>query len=91
VLAILELLKSYERVLYIDIDVHHGDGVETAFYNTNRVFTLSFHKYGIDFFPFSGKLIDIGEGEGRFHCLNVPLKRGIDDINYVHLFKKVRA
>ena len=45
VLAILELLKVHQRVLYIDIDIHHGDGVE-AFYTTDRVMTASFHKYG---------------------------------------------
>lgn len=43
VLCILELLKAYPRVLYLDIDVHHGDGVEEAFFHTNRVFTVSFH------------------------------------------------
>lgn len=43
VLCILELLKFYLRVIYIDIDVHHGDGVEEAFYLTNRVMTVSFH------------------------------------------------
>ncbi len=43
VICILELLKVYPRVLYLDIDVHHGDGVEEAFYNTNRVMTVSFH------------------------------------------------
>lgn len=36
VLAILELLKHHQRVLYIDIDIHHGDGVEEAFYTTDR-------------------------------------------------------
>jgi len=51
VLAILELLKRHARVLYIDIDIHHGDGVEEAFYLTDRVMTLSFHKYGDFFFP----------------------------------------
>ncbi len=45
VVCIIELLKVYPRVLYIDIDVHHGDGVEEAFYHTNRVMTLSFHQY----------------------------------------------
>lgn len=45
-LAILELLKYHQRVLYIDIDIHHGDGVEEAFYTTNRVMTCSFHKFG---------------------------------------------
>lgn len=43
------------RVLYVDIDVHHGDGVEEAFYTTDRVMTVSFHKYG-DFFPGTGDL-----------------------------------
>ena len=51
VLAILELLKVHARVLYIDIDVHHGDGVEEAFYCTDRVMTLSLHKFGEGFFP----------------------------------------
>jgi histone deacetylase 1/2 len=46
VLGILELLRYHERVLYIDIDVHHGDGVEEAFYTTDRVMTVSLHKYG---------------------------------------------
>lgn len=53
VLAILELLKYHARVLYIDIDIHHGDGVEEAFYVTDRVMTVSFHKFG-DFFPGTG-------------------------------------
>jgi histone deacetylase 1/2 len=44
VLAILELLKKHRRVLYIDIDIHHGDGVEEAFFTTDRVMTVSFHK-----------------------------------------------
>jgi acetoin utilization deacetylase AcuC-like enzyme len=42
-------------VLYIDIDVHHGDGVEEAFYTTDRVMTVSFHKYG-EYFPGTGEL-----------------------------------
>lgn len=40
VLAILEMLKQYQRVMYIDIDIHHGDGVEEAFYLTDRVMTV---------------------------------------------------
>jgi histone deacetylase 1/2 len=56
VLGILELLRYYARVLYIDIDVHHGDGVEEAFYTTDRVMTVSFHKYG-EFFPGTGELM----------------------------------
>jgi acetoin utilization deacetylase AcuC-like enzyme len=44
VLGILQLLRVHQRVLYIDIDIHHGDGVEEAFYTTDRVMTTSFHK-----------------------------------------------
>jgi acetoin utilization deacetylase AcuC-like enzyme len=39
--------RYHPRVLYIDIDIHHGDGVQEAFYLTDRVMTVSFHKYGI--------------------------------------------
>lgn len=78
VLAILELLKYHNRVVYIDIDVHHGDGVEEAFYTSNRVMTVSFHRYG-DFFPGTGDVKEVGVGEGSGYSLNVPLKRGIDD------------
>lgn len=59
VLGILELLKTFQRVLYIDIDIHHGDGVEEAFYLTNRVMTCSFHKFK-DYFPGTGHIDDIG-------------------------------
>lgn len=62
VLGILELLKYHQRVLYIDIDVHHGDGVEEAFYTTDRVMCVSFHKYG-EYFPGTGDLKDIGAGK----------------------------
>ena len=54
VLGILELLKYHERVLYIDIDIHHGDGVEEAFLTTDRVMCVSFHKYDGKFFPGTG-------------------------------------
>lgn len=90
VLAILELLKYYPRVLYIDIDIHHGDGVEQAFYRSNRVMTLSFHKYdGERFFPATGNIEDNGVGIGKHFCLNVPLKDGINDEMYTSLFKAV--
>jgi acetoin utilization deacetylase AcuC-like enzyme len=88
VLAILELLKYHNRVLYIDIDVHHGDGVEEAFYTTNRVMTVSFHRYG-DFFPGTGDLKETGAAEGAGYSLNVPLKKGLDDKTYLHLYRTV--
>lgn len=47
--------RYHPRVLYIDIDIHHGDGVQEAFYLTDRVMTVSFHKFGNFFFPGTGK------------------------------------
>jgi len=88
VLAILELLKYHQRVLYIDIDIHHGDGVEEAFYTTDRVMTVSFHKYG-EYFPGTGDLRDIGAGRGKYYSLNFPLRDGIDDSSYEGLFVPV--
>ncbi|XP_020619493.1 histone deacetylase 1-like [Orbicella faveolata] len=88
VLAILELLKYHQRVLYIDIDIHHGDGVEEAFYTTDRVMTVSFHKYG-EYFPGTGDLRDIGAGKGKYYAVNFPLRDGIDDESYEQIFNPV--
>jgi len=94
VLAILQLLFYHPRVLYIDIDVHHGDGVEQAFWSTDRVMTLSFHKYNKEvFFPGTGGLDETGpvpnSNPGAHHSLNVPLHDGIDDDSYTRLFKDI--
>ncbi|KAJ3425251.1 histone deacetylase [Anaeramoeba flamelloides] len=88
VLAIQELLKHHTRVLYIDIDIHHGDGVETAFFSSNRVMTCSFHKYEDDWWPYTGKVSRIGTGKGENYSVNVPLKDNIDDEQYIYIFKK---
>ncbi|KAL3124453.1 hypothetical protein niasHT_007736 [Heterodera trifolii] len=88
VLAILELLKYHKRVLYVDIDIHHGDGVEEAFYTTDRVMTVSFHKYG-EYFPGTGDLKDVGAGIGRYYAVNFPLRDGIDDETYERIFAPV--
>lgn len=88
VLAMLELLKYHQRVLYVDIDIHHGDGVEEAFYTTDRVMTVSFHKYG-EYFPGTGDLRDIGAGKGKYYAVNFPLRDGIDDDSYESIFKPV--
>ncbi|OAA47942.1 histone deacetylase RpdA/Rpd3 [Metarhizium rileyi] len=88
VLGILELLRFMKRVLYIDIDVHHGDGVEEAFYTTDRVMTVSFHKYG-EYFPGTGELRDIGVGQGKNYSVNFPLRDGITDDTYKSIFEPV--
>ncbi|MCJ1479938.1 histone deacetylase [Schaereria dolodes] len=94
VLAILQLLLYHPRVLYIDIDVHHGDGVEQAFWSTDRVMTLSFHKFDKDnYFPGTGALDCIGPSNpsnpGAHHSLNVPLHDGIEDDQYIRLFRDI--
>lgn len=88
VLAVLELLKYHARVLYIDIDIHHGDGVEEAFYTTDRVMTVSFHKYG-EYFPGTGSVLDVGVGKGKYYALNFPLLDGIDDESFQAIFKAI--
>jgi histone deacetylase 1/2 len=90
VLAILELLKIHSRVLYVDIDIHHGDGVEEAFYSTDRVMTASFHKFG-GFFPGTGAVEDVGTGRGKNYAVNFPLRDGIDDESYREIFNPVMA
>ena len=52
--------RYHPRVLYLDIDIHHGAGVQEAFYLTDRVMTVSFHKYGNGFFPGTGDMYEVG-------------------------------
>jgi histone deacetylase 1/2 len=88
VLGILELLRTYPRVLYIDIDCHHGDGVEEAFYTTDRVMTCSFHKFG-EYFPGTGTQEDRGRGKGIGYAINVPLKDGLNDDSFRSIYEPV--
>lgn len=68
--------------------MHHGDGVEEAFYTTDRVMTVSFHKYG-EYFPGTGELRDIGIGVGKNYAVNFPLRDGITDQTYSTIFEPV--
>lgn len=70
--------------MYIDIDVHHGDGVKEAFLDNDRVLTLSLHKYGEGFFPEKGSLIT-----GKNKTVNVPLQSGIDDESYKYIYEPI--
>jgi len=62
-----------ERVAYVDVDVHHGDGVERMFVADPRVLTVSLHESGRHLFPGTGEAHDVGEGAGRASAVNVPL------------------
>jgi acetoin utilization protein AcuC len=70
------------RVLYVDFDVHHGDGVEFAFARDPSVLTLSFHETPEVRFPGTGFVHDLGQGDGRGFALNVPLYPGTDDASF---------
>ena len=79
VLAIYHLLDAGKRVMYVDIDAHHGDGVQWAFYEDPKVLTVSFHQDGRTLFPGTGGIGENGRGEGLGYSVNVPLLPGTDD------------
>jgi acetoin utilization protein AcuC len=89
VLAILYLVQQGRRVAYIDIDAHHGDGVQEAFYGTDRVLTISLHETGASLFPGSGFEHETGNGAGRGYSVNIPLPPHSDDELFVHAFNEV--
>lgn len=90
VLGILELLRTFPRVLYVDVDCHHGDAVEEAFYTSERVLTVSLHKFG-DFFPGTGFADDRGVGKGWRYSLNVPFRSGLSDANFQSIYVPVSS
>ena len=78
-IAISELVQQGYRVAYIDVDVHHGDGVQAAFYDTDQVLTISLHESGQFLFPGTGFVEEIGVGKGRGYAVNLPFPPGTDD------------
>lgn len=70
--ALRRLRRKYARVAYVDIDVHHGDGVQELFYGDDTVLTLSLHESGRTLFPGTGFTHEIGEGKGEGYSVNVP-------------------
>jgi len=89
VLAIQALANKGKRVAYVDIDAHHGDGVEHAFYGRSDVLTISIHQTGRTIFPGSGSVNDVGEGEGVGYAANVPLAPGAGDDAYERAFTEI--
>lgn len=77
------------RVLYMDLDVHHGDGVEEAFLFTDRVVTFSMHISEPGFFPCTGSEVVAGKGAGRGAALRAPLRRAMTDEAFVRLFADI--
>jgi acetoin utilization protein AcuC len=77
------------RFVYIDIDAHHGDGVQEAFYDSPDVLTISVHESGKFLFPGTGRLLETGEGAGAGYAINVPLPPMADDECYELAFHDV--
>jgi acetoin utilization protein AcuC len=89
VLAILVLREHGLRVAYVDIDAHHGDGVQAAFYADPNVLTISTHERGDRLFPGTGFVEELGDGEGRGYSVNVPLDVLTDSAIYLGAFEAV--
>lgn len=89
VLAINWLTARGRRVVYLDIDAHHGDGVQEGFYDSDQVLTISLHESGIYFFPGTGFEHETGEGAGTGYSVNVPLLAHTDDALYMKAFDEI--
>ncbi|MGH2621404.1 MAG: acetoin utilization protein AcuC [Anaerolineales bacterium] len=87
--AIQWLLDQGLRVAYIDIDVHHGDGVQNAFYDSDRVLTISLHQDPRTLFPGTGFVDEIGRGAGTGYSINVPLPPLTFDAAYLRAFEAI--
>lgn len=89
VLGCQTLAQAGKRVVFIDIDVHHCDGVQAAFYDRSDVMTISTHQDGRTLFPGTGFVDEIGVGEGRGYSINLPLPLGMYDEIYLKAFRAV--
>ncbi|HNY65709.1 MAG TPA: acetoin utilization protein AcuC [Deltaproteobacteria bacterium] len=90
VIAIKRLLASgYRKVLYVDIDAHHGNGVQDAFYDTDDVLFISFHQSGETLYPWKGFEDEMGAGKGLGYTVNMPLPEYTDDEAYVGTFREI--
>src|SRR4051812_19892438 len=86
--AIKYLQKSFgARVLYVDTDAHHGDGVQWAFYDDPNVCTLSIHETGRYLFPGTGNLTERGHGKGYGFSFNIPVDAFTEDDSWLYCYK----
>ena len=89
VIAIQYLIKQGLKVAYVDIDCHHGDGVQHAFYDTDKVLTISLHESAEFIFPGTGFTHEIGLGRGRGFSVNLPLYPFTTDGLYLWAFREI--
>ena len=84
----LQKLEKNIRIAYLDIDCHHGDGVQWLFYDDPNVLTISLHESGKFLFPGTGDTKERGESEGQGYAINFPLLPGTSNKMYLKLFRK---
>ncbi|MBE0480764.1 MAG: acetoin utilization protein AcuC [Dehalococcoidia bacterium] len=88
-ISIKFLVSRGLRIGYVDVDAHHADGVQNAFYDTDRVLTISLHGSGRYLFPGTGEVEEAGTGAGRGYSVNLPLAPYTDDAIYLWAFDRV--
>ena len=89
VLSAMLLARTFKRILFLDLDVHHCDGVQTAFYDRRDVLTISMHENGRTLFPGTGFEEEIGLGDGLGYSVNIPLPPSTYDDAYYRAFEQV--
>ena len=89
VIAIKHVIEQGLRVFYVDIDVHHGDGVQAGLYDTDRAMTVSIHESGQWLFPGTGGPDETGTGDGEGYSVNIPLAPYTDDLLWHEAFDAV--
>jgi acetoin utilization deacetylase AcuC-like enzyme len=88
--AIAGAVQQFEaRVLYVDFDVHHGDGVQRCFEDDPRVLTVSFHESGRFLFPGTGDVLELGRGAGRGSAINLPMAPGTADASWIEAVEAI--
>lgn len=88
-IAIADLVSSGLRVAYLDVDAHHGDGVQWLHYDDPNVLTISLHETGRYLFPGTGHTFEIGRGAGLGYSLNLPLEPYTTDSSYLDCLTRV--
>jgi acetoin utilization protein AcuC len=83
------LANGADRIAYVDVDVHHGDGVQTIFYREPRVLTISLHQSGRTLFPGTGDIDELGAGEAMGTKVNVPLPPSTGDEVWLRAFEEI--
>ena len=83
------LQQGVDRIAYVDVDVHHGDGPQAIFYDDPRVLTISIHQDGRTLFPGTGFIDELGSGDARGTKVNIPLPPYTLDDEWLHAFEEV--